>query len=369
MAVAKSLSDLRKVRTHFRHHYETSDNVIGSMLGVESKNGQHVQPKKPAIVYVVHEKYDKKWLRESDFIPKTLKTPDGLECATDVVESPYQEWFDVPRGESLLAGKLRGQHPKITVGSQIAFMSGEGASFGTLSVFAESRGDKTLGFLTNAHVADRPGNRLYHPMLGGVYLGSAPKMSRTESVQNWYGDYAGSGWWQPEYINSHVETDCAFVYLGPRWLDKPGTHLDARIFTDDSAKKKETLGAFQPVDDDSMDLIGMKVRRLGRTTGLRRGMIEGFMYGTLGNDGETAYSDLVIRGEVDNNGESIPFSTYGDSGSMVVSDASPHRPIAIMSAGNQLRMRNGTLHEDWTFATAIEPILDHFDIDLITNFP
>jgi len=57
---------------------------------------------------------------------------------------------------------------------------------------------------------------------------------------------------------------------------------------------------------------------------------------------------LLIVG--DNN---IPFSTHGDSGSLIVTDDFEHNPIGLLWGGWQEKLRTGHAQEKWTYGRLI----------------
>ncbi len=111
-----------------------------------------------------------------------------------------------------------------------------------------------------------------------------------------------------------------------------------------------------------MSIIGQKVLRVGRTTGLRRGTIVAFGYEFHDEMDATAYTDLLIIGD-----DGIPFSTHGDSGSLIVMDNEDLNPIGLLWGGWQEKLRTGHAQEKWTWGISLSRVLDALEIDLVSS--
>jgi hypothetical protein len=110
-----------------------------------------------------------------------------------------------------------------------------------------------------------------------------------------------------------------------------------------------------------MSVIGKKVKRVGRTTGVREGTIWGFGYEYSDDNEFTLYTDLLIIGD-----DGIPFSTHGDSGSLIVT-AEDNRGIGLLWGGWQEKLRTGYAQENWTYGIALDRVLTALNIELITE--
>jgi hypothetical protein len=122
------------------------------------------------------------------------------------------------------------------------------------------------------------------------------------------------------------------------------------------------LGPVKSISLEDMSIIGQKVLRVGRTTGLRRGTIVAFGYEFIDQRDATAYTDLLIVGE-----EDLPFSTHGDSGSLIVTDDGQLNPIGLLWGGWQEKLRTGHAQENWTYGIALSRVLDTLEIDLVQS--
>ncbi|MDD1751659.1 MAG: hypothetical protein LUQ38_01040 [Methanotrichaceae archaeon] len=74
----------------------------------------------------------------------------------------------------------------------------------------------------------------------------------------------------------------------------------------------------------------------------------------------TIYTDLLISGY-----DGQPFSTYGDSGSLIVLENEELNPIGMLWGGWQEKLRTGYSRENWTYGVSLSPLLDLLEIDLI----
>lgn len=201
-----------------------------------------------------------------------------------------------------------------------------------------------IGFLTNQHVGIEPGQKIYHPIPWGTHIGSTEQVIEYVEDQEWYGPYVD----EPK---AFIRADCAFVKLEPGFNDINPQMMGVG-----------ELGQVKNISLDDMSIIGRRVLRVGRTTGLRRGTIVAFGYEFIDDKDATAYTDLLIIG--DNN---IPFSTHGDSGSLIVLDNEELNPIGLLWGGWQEKLRSGYAQENWTYGIALSRVLDALEIDLISS--
>lgn len=347
MPEAKSLKDLMRIREHNRELLESISHNLGTALGFKKRTGQPLS-KQPAIIVFVPQKINPKWINKGQLIPEKLEGPDDLWCMLDVVEGgKAQTEEEVPRAEDELAEQLRGWADKAWSGSQISHWIDQDKgeySVGTLGAFAKSRTDGDMGFLTNQHIGIKRGQKIYHPVPWGTHIGTTKRVIEYVEDQEWYGPYVD----EPK---AFVRADCAFIKLKPGFKDI-NLHMMG----------VGELGPVKIISFDDMSIIGRRVLRVGRTTGLRRGTIVAFGYEFIDENDAKTYTDLLIAG--DNN---IPFSTHGDSGSLIVLDNEELNPIGLLWGGWQEKLRSGYAQENWTYGITLSRVLDALEIDLITN--
>ena len=349
MPEAQSLRDLMRIRAHNRQFLDSINGNHGTALGFKKRTGEPIS-REPAVIVFVPRKINPKWIAGSQLIPKRLEGPDGLSCALDVVEGGRAETEkDEPLSPTELAERLRGWDDQVWSGSQVAHWVDQDTgrySIGTLGAFARRRDNNALGFLTNQHVGIEPGKRLFHPVPWGTHLGTTERVIEYVEDQDWYGPLV-------DEPNTFVRVDCAFVRLVPNFnLADINPHMMG----------VGQLGSLKRISLDDMSIIGQKVLRVGRTTGLRRGTIVAFGYEFIDERDTTAYTDLLIIGD-----EGIPFSTHGDSGSLIVTDDDQHKPIGLLWGGWQEKLRTGYAQENWTYGIALGRVLEALGIDIVST--
>jgi hypothetical protein len=341
--------DLMRIRAHNRNFLDAINANLGTALGYKRRTGEEIS-NEPAIIVFVPRKINPKWLPNSQLIPSKLEGPDGLWCPLDVVEgSKAQQEDPVHKEESELAVRLRGWDEQIWAGSQVSHWTDKESgsySMGTIGAFARRAGDNRLGFITNEHVGIGPGQRLFHPVPWGTEIGTTASVMEYIPDHEWYGPLA-------DEPNTFVRIDCAFV------------ELNAAVSVDDINPHMMGVGKLGSVKEialTDMSIIGQKVLRVGRTTGLRRGTVVGFGYEFIDSADVTAYTDLLILGD-----DGVPFSTHGDSGSLIVTDDGENRPIGLLWGGWQSKLRTGAGQENWTYGIALSRVLDALEVDLVTE--
>lgn len=346
MSEAKSLKDLMRIRAHNRQFLDSINGTLGTALGFKKKTGEDLTYQ-PAVIVLIPMKINPKWIPGAQLIPKKLDGPDGLWCALDVVEGGQAEVEQpVPESPSELAERLRGWDEKVWSGSQVSHWvnQAEGSySIGTLGAFAQGRENGSKGFLTNMHVGIEQGQKLYHPVPWGTHIGTTQNVVEYVEDQEWYGPLV-------DEPSTFVRVDCAFVEMAAEFDE---ANINPHLMG---------VGKMGPVKNialDDMSIIGQRVLRVGRTTGLRHGTVMAFGYEFVDQSDVTVYTDLLIVG--DNN---IPFSTHGDSGSLIVTDDFEHNPIGLLWGGWQEKLRTGHAQEKWTYGIALSRVLDALDIDL-----
>jgi len=349
MAQAKSLLDLMRIRAANRTLLDSINQNLGTALGCKKPTHGELTDQ-PAVIVFVPRKINPKWLPQGQQIPKRLEGPDGLWCVVDVVEGGRAEEEDpVEPDYSELGERLRGWDEQVWAGSQVAHWTNKEKgqySVGTLGGFVRTKAaGRQLGFLTNQHVAVTEGQRLFHPVPWGTPIGTTRQVLEYVQDHNWYGPLA-------DEPNTWVRVDCAFVALEDGFSqDDLNPHLMG----------VGQLGTVKDISLDDMAIIGQKVLRVGRTTGLRRGMVAAFGYEHRDEADVTVYSDLLIISTE----EGKVFSTHGDSGSLIVTDDPHHRPIGLLWGGWQEKLRTGYGQENWTYGIALTRVLDALNLRLV----
>jgi hypothetical protein len=258
--------------------------------------------------------------------------------------------MEVPEAMDELSEALRGWDEQIWVGSQISHWIKDMPgwySTGTIGAFVKSRSnDKKLGLLTNMHVGIESGQKLYHPLPNGMHIATTDRVIEWVDDQEWYGSFT-------DEPNARVRADCAFAKIDPSF---DVSNLNVQMMG------VGQLGRLWPISLDDMSIIGQRVLRVGRTTGLRRGTITAFGYEFEDEKSQTSYTDLLIVGDND-----IPFSTYGDSGSLIVLDNQEMNPVGLLWGGWMEKLRTGHAQENWTYGISLGRVLDALDIDLVSD--
>lgn len=349
MPEAKSLRDLMLIRAHNREFLDSINSNLGTALGFKKRTNQPLSSQ-PAIIVFVPLKVNPKWIPQSQLIPEKLEGPNGLWCMLDVVQGGKAEKEkEVPESADELVERLRGWDEQVWSGSQCSHWVDRGRglySVGTLGAFARKRGDGTIGFLTNQHVGIETGKELFHPVPWGMHLGTTEKVIEYVEDQEWYGPLI-------DEPNAFVRVDCAFVRMAPTFNR---TDINPQMMG------VGQLGSVKDISIDDMSIIGQKVLRVGRTTGLRRGTIVAFGYEFYDEKDNHIYTDLLILGD-----DKIPFSTHGDSGSLIVMDNAEFNPVGLLWGGWEEKLRTGHAQENWTYGIALTRILDALEIDIVTT--
>jgi hypothetical protein len=122
-----------------------------------------------------------------------------------------------------------------------------------------------------------------------------------------------------------------------------------------------------PIDS----LIGRRVAKVGRSSGLTRGVIMAYAVEYNDEKGNCFFTDFLIVGE-----SKLTFELEGDSGSLILLAEGQHagakpRPIGIIWGGTanrgRLKLRNGHGPENWTSGVDLGRLLDMLQLDIITT--
>lgn len=345
MKQATTLKQLQLIRAHNRDYLDSINGSLGTALGKKKYTGTSVISDDAAIIVFVPFKIKDKWLPRAQKIKDKLIGPDNLWCHLDVVQSSQaKEILRLEEDQSDISEKLRGWDDHIWMGGQVSIKSkGTAYSMGTIGAFVKRRKSGNLGLLTNKHVANEPGTKLYYPVPWGINLAVTKEAHEFVEDQEWY-----SGIDEP---NTFVRVDCAYAQL---------TNEISAVDIRNEILSVGKIGPAIDIDLDSISIIGQKVMRIGRTTGLRYGQIVAFGYEFYDDKTVTAYSDLLMIGE-----DNIPFSTYGDSGSLIVTNDKYRNPIGLLWGGYKSKLRTGRQQENWTYGIGLKRVLDKLDIDLL----
>ncbi|CAN1281968.1 Protein NARROW LEAF 1 [Linum perenne] len=335
---------------------------LGTAIGFRIRRG--VLTDIPAILVFVARKVHRQWLNHVQCLPSALEGPGGVWCDVDVVEFSY---FGAPAAtpkEQLyteLVDGLRGGDPSVGSGSQVANQE----TYGTLGAIVKSRtGNRQVGFLTNRHVAvdlDYPNQKMFHPLppsLGpGVYLGAVERATSFIADELWYGIFAGMN---PE---TFVRADGAFIPFAEDFNMNNVTTL---------VKGVGEIGDVHTIDLQSPinSLIGRKVVKVGRSSGLTTGTIMAHALEYNDEKGICFFTDFLVVGE-----NQQPFDLEGDSGSLILltgsEDGEKLRPVGIIWGGTanrgRLKLKIGQPPENWTSGVDLGRLLDLLELDLITT--
>ncbi|KAM7270753.1 hypothetical protein ACFE04_029967 [Oxalis oulophora] len=334
---------------------------LGTAIGFRIRRG--VLTNRPAILVFVARKVHRQWLNHIQCLPEILEGPGGVWCDVDVVEFAY---FGAPAAtptEQLyteLVDGLRGGDPTIGSGSQVASQE----TYGTLGAIVKSRtGNCQVGFLTNRHVAvdlDYPNQKMFHPLppsLGpGVYLGAVERATSFITDDLWYGIFAGTN---PE---TFVRADGAFI---PFADDLDMNNVTTLVKGVGEIGKVHTIDLLSPINS----LIGRRVIKVGRSSGLTSGTIMAYALEYNDEKGICFFTDFLVVGE-----NQQTFDLEGDSGSLILLTGQigeKPKPVGIIWGGTanrgRLKLKIGQPPENWTSGVDLGRLLDLLELDLITT--
>lgn len=375
---AETLRQLARVRADNRDLLNVVAGTQGTALGRKNFDASGEPSGEPCIVIYVPHKINEALLDEGLAIPSVLKSADGeLEALTDVVVTTTPE-SELPQtaigGDNLaLVRKLQwldGQLDYLAPGAQLGGgdIAAEGiiGYSGTLGYAVKTRGNpQRKGILTNQHVGLRPGHTMYIP--------SFNQQSLDVGITRQVAEYIPDDGWIPgvDEKDAFVRIDAAFVAV----RDKYAHLLRNEVPGAKDGRESATMGAPFEVNYESLDVIGTPVKKVGRTTGLQRGVVVAYGYGiwseeealqrAIGREPPNYYTDFLIAPR----GESKTFSTHGDSGSAILIDRPGHpddnRPIALLWGGwpGDIDRLSGV--EDLTYGISIHRLLQHMELDLL----
>ncbi len=348
---AKSLNDLLRIRADNRDKIEAVNGNLGTALGYKWTNGQKTDH--PCVIVFVPQKILSWLVPDEEKAPEILEASDGRWCLSDVVTGGKAESLeDISMPELSVDNRqvvreLKSGRIGLIGGIQLAFF-GDGiednqhAFIGTAGIAVRHRETNRIGFLTNQHVADTQGRRIYHPWHNYYAIGMTYRTQSYEADEDWYGGVI-------DEALSYVRCDCGFVEVGE----------NLETYMQQGLHRIGPTGPVQRIDPDTMDIIGQKVISIGRTRGIQRGSIAAFAY-EFRDDYFSIYTDLLIIGE-----DGKAFSAKGDSGKIIVTDDEHHYPIALLWGGWQERLRHDREQENWTYAIDLGKVLDRLDLDLL----
>uniref|UniRef100_A0A1J3DYS5 Protein NARROW LEAF 1 n=1 Tax=Noccaea caerulescens TaxID=107243 RepID=A0A1J3DYS5_NOCCA len=336
---------------------------LGTAIGFRIRRG--VLTNIAAILVFVARKVHKQWLNPLQCLPTALEGPGGVWCDVDVVEFQYYGApAQTPKEQvyTELVDDLRGGGSTIGSGSQVASQE----TYGTLGAIVKSKtGIRQVGFLTNRHVAvdlDYPSQKMFHPLppsLGpGVYLGAVERATSFITDDLWYGIFAGTN---PE---TFVRADGAFI---PFAEDFNMNNVTTTV------KGIGKIGEIHATDLQSPvnSVIGRKVVKVGRSSGLTTGTIMAYALEYNDEKGICFLTDFLVVGE-----NQQTFDLEGDSGSLILlaagdeENAKP-RPVGIIWGGTanrgRLKLKVGEQPENWTSGVDLGRVLNLLELDLITS--
>lgn len=367
---ATTLRELAQVRADNRALLNAVVGNQGTALGRKDFTASGEPEGDPCIIVYMPHKINLALIASNLRVPAKLTSSDGtLEAATDLVVTTVP---DVPKdGISLSAenqqlvrrlqwldGQLDHLPPGVQIGGAELTNEGLGAYFGTLGYAVRSTlpGTNITGFLTNQHVGGTASRSMYIP---GAQQ-QALRVGVTRSVREHYPD---DRW--IEGVNetfAYVRTDAAFVAAEDNI---------APLLRNEVPNVGQVAGLYE-VDLDSLDVIGLPVKKVGRTTGLTAGIVIAFGYGIssaneqvdrfLGHEPANVYTDFLIAPR-----DGGPFSAPGDSGSGILVDDDSHnnQALGLLWGGWPTDIGRATGLEDLTYGIDLNRVLQEMSLELL----
>lgn len=368
---AQSLRELAQVRADNRELLNAIVGTQGTALGRKNFTAGGEPTGEPCIIIYMPHKIAFALLADSLRVPAKLTSADGrLEARTDVVvttvtDQPKAAPALSPENQALVDslqwrdGTLDHLPPGAQIGGAELTAEGLGAYVGTLGFAVRERtpdGD-IRGFLTNQHVGGTASRSIYIP---GAQQ-QAVRVGVTRAVREHYPD---DEW--IEGVNerfAYVRTDAAFVAA------EEGI---AGFLRNDVPQVGPIQGVYE-ADLDSMELIGLPVKKVGRTTGLTAGIVVAFGYGItnaneqidrlIGSEPANVYTDFLIAPE---GGD--PFSAPGDSGSGILvnsNDQHHDKALGLLWGGWPTDIGRATGVEDLTYGINLNRVLTEMHLELL----
>jgi hypothetical protein len=350
---AKSLKDLLLIRQENRQEIEKYNNNLGSALGLKYKHG--FSTGKAAILIFVPQKINLNLLPESQHIPKYfISEKHKIWCHVDVVaggrKASLQEIDPLPALEALnesVTGQLQAGWPGLIGGMQVGALDPRaGFSYvGTAGIAVKERNSqRRIGFLTNQHVADRPGREIFFPSYSSsMKIGRTQKVEEFATVKDWYDKLI-------EDTNAMVRCDCGYFSVDPDYDD----HVQPGVFGLDV-----DLSNIETINMKDMKIIGRKVVSVGRTRGFQRGTVVAYAYEFVDEENISMYTDLLIA-----NDDGNAFSWKGDSGKIILTDEPKPKPLALLWGGWQERLRHNKAQEMWSYAIDLRKVLERLGLEI-----
>lgn len=316
---AVTLRELAKVRADNRELLNSIVGTQGTALGRKNYSISGAPEGEPCIIVYLPHKIQNFFLAREQQIPDKLISKDNeLLALTDIVVTTAQS---SPKPKPILNSDNQalverlqwkdGQQnllaPGVQLGGFDVVCSKLEGYVGTLGYCVQSNAEKISGLLTNQHVGRTAGQSIYVP--GGTQ--ASIRIGVTRSVREHFPDEQ----WMPNVDEAfaYVRSDAAFVAVEERFADRLSNEIQCM---------GPINGSFQ-VDLDSLDVIGMRVYKIGRTTGLTEGIVVAYGYGIthpneyidrkLGVEPANIYTDFLIAPTPN----SDMFSAGGDSGSAI----------------------------------------------------
>ena len=367
---ATTLRELAQVRADNRGLLNAIVGNQGTALGRRNFTHSGDPSGDPCIIAYMPHKISLALIGNDLRVPEKLISNDGtLEAPTDIVvttvpQEPKAEPPLSPQNEQLvqtlqwLDGQLDHLPPGAQIGGAELTEDGLDSYVGTIGFAVRSNLPSTSisGFLTNQHVGGTASRSMYVPGANQ----QAIRVGVTRSVREHYPDEQWIGGVDEKF--AYVRTDAAFVAAEDNVVP---------LLRNDVPGVGEVTGTYD-VDLDSMDVIGLRVKKVGRTTGLTHGVVVAFGYGIpnanetidrfLGREPANVYTDFLIASR-----DAGPFSAPGDSGSGILVDEGPYNnhAVGLLWGGWPSDIGRTVGLEDLTYAINVNRVLQEMNLELL----
>lgn len=365
---AKTLKELARVRADNRRLLNAVAGNQGTALGRKNFTPQGEPTGDPCIIIYMPHKLNEALLDKNVRVPSVLRSSDGkLEALTDVVVTtvPSEPKEDPPlsqANEDLVRtlqwrdGRLDHLPPGAQIGGYELGRTGIGGYFGTIGYAVRNDDGSLVGVLTNEHVGGTASRSMYVP--GGNQ--PSVRVGVTRTVREHYADDE----WMPGVDErfAYVRSDAAFVVIEER--------LRAQLRNE--VPTVGPIAGMLPVNFDSLDVIGMPVKKVGRTTGLSEGVVVAYGYGIpnaneiidreLGAEPANVYTDFLIAPTAGFEA----FSAPGDSGSPIVTQIDGKvLAVGLLWGGWPTDVGRGGGVEDLTYGINLSRLLAAMKLNLL----